>query len=141
MQLSFLKHRRVWCHTLAPMNYLGATAILDITARSPRVRAWRFLQPPAAFGIAPCTCGNSATGWSELDKHLRCDTCGKDFVPAHRGVFDGPIRFRTAHLEGLNFDRLNLQTGEVEHFDPKKLKYVDQSGGPVQPGLPVLPQI
>lgn len=120
------------------MNYLSATAIPGSAAKT---RGWRFLQPPAAFGMAPCTCGSSATAWSQFDKLLRCDTCGKEFVPAHRGVFDGPIRFRTAHLEGLSFDRLNLRTGEVERFDPKKLRYVDQSGDPVQPGLPVLPQI
>ena len=123
------------------MKYLSAVAIPDVAVRSLRTRSWRFLQPPAAFDMAPCICGNSATTWSEFDKHLRCDTCGKDFVPAHRGVFDGPIRFRTAHLEGLSFDRINLRSGEVERFDAKKLRYVDQSGGPVQPGLPVLPQI
>ena len=42
--------------------------------------------------------------------------------PLHRiadnnGVFDGPIPIRTATMLDMCFDRLNLETRQVERFD------------------------
>lgn len=86
-------------------------------------RKWCYLQAPAAYEIAPCTCGNAETQWSEFVGHLWCDRCQKDFIPSHGGVFDGPIPVHTAKLLGVAFDRRNLETGEVERFDPSTGEY------------------
>lgn len=54
-------------------------------------RTWYYLQPPKKFDVAPCECGNIDTDWSEYKDHLWCEVCKKDFIPEHRGIFDGPI--------------------------------------------------
>lgn len=82
------------------------------------MRTWVYVQRPASYGIADCDCGNDDPDWSEFSGHLWCAGCQKDFVPAHNGVFDGPIPVMTARLLGYNFDRFNLETGQVEPFDP-----------------------
>lgn len=75
-----------------------------------------FLQPPSHFEISGCSCGNDNTQWSEYVKHIWCDKCQIDFIPEHGGVFDGPIPVKISHMLGLSFDRLNLQTNQVEMF-------------------------
>lgn len=80
-------------------------------------RTWCYLQPPAAYGLPPCECGNTNTRWSEYERHLWCEKCGKDFVPAHSGIFDGPIPAQLAGLMGMRFDRVILATGQMERFD------------------------
>ena len=74
--------------------------------------------------MAPCSCGNADPDWSEFEKRLWCQLCKKDFVPEHPGVFDGPIPMHTAHLLGVRFDRLNLETNVLEklNFDTGEYK-------------------
>jgi len=84
-------------------------------------RTWVYTQPPRDYGMAPCACGNHETQWSEFKGHLWCDKCNIDFKPEHGGVFDGPIPVYTSALLGMRFDRLNLETGDVEIFDPANL--------------------
>lgn len=74
--------------------------------------------------MASCPCGNHATQWSEFAKHLWCDACEVDFVPAHNGIFDGPIPVRAAMMLGMSFDRMNMETGRVERYDPESSQYV-----------------
>lgn len=50
-----------------------------------------YIQPPRVFDIAPCSCGNADTQWSEYEGHLWCAKCEKDFIPEHTGIFSGPI--------------------------------------------------
>lgn len=38
-------------------------------------------------------------------------------MPAHNGVFDGPIPVATAGLLGMSFDRINLETNKIEPFE------------------------
>lgn len=90
----------------------------------PERRTWAYLQPPKAFDIAPCACGNHDTQWSEFKGHIWCDKCQLDFKPAHGGVFDGPIPTQLAHMLGLRFDRVQLATGRVERRDPEAGEYV-----------------
>lgn len=80
-------------------------------------RTWCYVQPPSAYEMAPCKCGNHDTQWSEFKKHLWCDKCEVDFVPEHSGVFDGPIPVATSMMLGMCFDRLNLETKEIEKFE------------------------
>lgn len=84
-------------------------------------RTWCYTQPPKDYGIAACECGNAETQWSEFEGHLWCGACQKDFKPERGGVFDGPIPVYTSKLLGMSFDRFNLETGDVEIFDPASL--------------------
>lgn len=84
-------------------------------------RDWCYIQQPAVYEIAPCPCGNTQTQWSEFKKHLWCDKCQKDFVPAHNGIFDGPIPAYTAMLMGISFDRINLATQQIVPFNVEGL--------------------
>jgi len=72
---------------------------------------------PWAYEIAPCVCGNTDTQWSEFKGRLWCAKCEIDFIPAHNGIFDGPIPVATSHLLGIRFDRINLETNEIEPFE------------------------
>ena len=90
---------------------------------TPDKRTWCYIQPPAAYEVAPCDCGNADTQWSEFVGHLWCAKCQKDFKPSHSGVFDGPIPLQVATLLGLSFDRIDLATDEVQKFDPNSGEY------------------
>lgn len=87
-------------------------------------RKWHYLQSPRTFEVAGCVCGNHDTQWSEFEKHVWCAKCEIDFIPAHAGVFDGPIAVKTAALLGVRFDRFNLETQKVERYDTDTLAYV-----------------
>jgi hypothetical protein len=102
----------------------------DVQALPLEKRKWHYLQPPAAFEVAPCSCGNHETQWSEFAKHIWCAKCEKDFIPVHAGIFDGPIGVKVAAMMGVRFDRLNIETNRVERFDLDTLKYVVE-GQPV----------
>jgi len=80
-------------------------------------RKWCYVMAPWAYEIAPCACGNTDTQWSEFKGRLWCAKCEIDFIPAHNGIFDGPIPVATSHLLGIRFDRINLETNEVEPFE------------------------
>lgn len=96
-------------------------------------RTWHYLASPASFEMAPCPCGNHVTQWSEFAKHLWCDRCEQDFIPEHAGVFDGPIAVRAAMYLGMSFDRMNLETGCVERYDPESSAYVAEAPRAAQP--------
>lgn len=84
-------------------------------------RTWCYVMPPSAYEIAPCSCGNDDTQWSEFKGRLWCAKCEIDFVPEHGGVFDGPIPVATSVILGMRFDRINLETNEIEPFELKPL--------------------
>ncbi len=88
-------------------------------------RTWHYIQSPAHFEVAACSCGNADTQWSEFRHHVWCDPCQKDFVPEHNGVFDGPIPIGVATMLGLNFDRFNMETGKVERLNHESAQYED----------------
>jgi hypothetical protein len=79
-------------------------------------RKWVYIAAPSVYEIAPCSCGNHETQWSEYEGHLWCDKCQKDFIPEHGGIFDGPIGLMTCEMLGISFDRFNLETQEIEPF-------------------------
>ena len=86
-------------------------------------REWHYLQPPGAFSIAPCECGNAATVWSEYEDHCWCERCQKDFKPSHNGIFDGPIPMGLVHSLGVRFDRRYLDDGRIERYDIETGQY------------------
>lgn len=77
-------------------------------------RKWFYLSPPKVYEVAPCSCGNQDTQWSEYEAHIWCENCQKDFIPQHNGIFSGPLLLKTAQMMGLSFDRFNLETNQVE---------------------------
>lgn len=77
--------------------------------------------------MAPCSCGNHETQWSEFVKHLWCAKCEKDFIPAHGGVFDGPIPVKLSEMLGIVFHRFNMATGKAERYDTDTLSYVEDA--------------
>lgn len=80
-------------------------------------RKWCYAQPPSAYEMAGCACGNHDTQWSEYAGRLWCSKCEIDFVPEHAGVFDGPIPVATSMILGMSLDRINLETNEIEPFE------------------------
>jgi len=86
-------------------------------------RTWCYVQQPPAYEVAPCSCGNSKTQWSEYMGHLWCDKCEKDFIPAHGGIFDGPIPIELASMMGISFDRFDIATQTISRFDKPTGEY------------------
>lgn len=89
-------------------------------------RTWCYAQPPRAFEVAPCACGNNETQWSEFQKHLWCDKCQKDFIPEHNGIFDGPVLVGVCRMFGIVFDRINLETQQLEILNEETNEYIPQ---------------
>lgn len=88
------------------------------------LRKWVYTQYPEVYEMAGCpTCRNYHTEWSEYEKHLWCAKCKIDFIPEHCGIFDGPIPIGVCRLLGIKFNRINLETREVEIFNTETLKY------------------
>lgn len=79
-------------------------------------RTWVYVMQPSAYAISNCYLEHTGIQWSEFEGHLWCEQCQKDFMPRHNGVFEGPIPLETAELLGMNFDRINLKTKEIEDF-------------------------
>lgn len=71
---------------------------------------------PEDYGIPGCPCGNVAQ-YSEYVDKLWCSKCCCDFTPEHWGIFDGPIPVNITRLLGISFDRINLETNEIEPFE------------------------
>ena len=80
-------------------------------------REWCYVQSPATYGIAGCSCGNENPEWSEFQGHLWCSCCNKDFIPEHNGIFDGPIAINVAQMVGISLDRYVIATGKTVKFE------------------------
>ena len=80
-------------------------------------REWVYVMDPSSYEVAPCSCGNTETKWSEYKDHIWCDKCQKDFIPEHFGLFDGPIAIEVCRLLGISFDRVDLKTDTILRFD------------------------
>lgn len=97
--------------------------LLESPTPALELRTWCYVQYPKVFDIAPCSCGNHETQWSEFKKHLWCDKCEKDFVPEHNGVFDGPIAVNISKMFGVTFDRIDLATQALQRFNLETRTY------------------
>ena len=105
------------CSVLTARNKLTETQL--------KKRTWVYIMAPSSYDIAPCGCGNQETQWSEYEGYLWCDKCQKDFVPEHNGVFDGPIPAGAAKMLGMTFDRMEIATGNIKHFNTEEGEYCD----------------
>ena len=81
-------------------------------------RSTVYIMRPEEYSMSGCECGNTDPDWSEFEKHLWCKFCAKDFIPAHGGLFNGPIPIEVCRLMGTRFDQVDLVTGEILDFDP-----------------------
>lgn len=77
-------------------------------------RTYIYVSRPREYEIAGCDCGNEDPEWSEFTGHLWCARCQMDFIPAHGGIFDGPIPVNGMRLMGIDLRRYNLLTGMIE---------------------------
>lgn len=84
-------------------------------------REWVYLLHPTKFEMRCDKCWDgdlkSDTGknidWSEYQGMIWCYDCQID-TKGVQGIFSGPIPINTCYILGLNFDRFNLKTNEVE---------------------------
>jgi len=72
---------------------------------------------PHEYEIAGCPCGNIRPTWSEFKGRLWCQTCQRDFIPEHGGIFDGPVAVNTMRMLGIDLRQYDIATGKVV-FDP-----------------------
>ena len=80
-----------------------------------------YLLRPKEFEISGCpVCGNEDPDWSEFKSHLWCARCEKDFIPESSGVFDGPVPINTAHLMGMCFATIDIETGAISNCPADK---------------------
>lgn len=107
----------------APQPVMPATVESTTPEKPLEKRTWHYLRQPSHFEMAPCSCGNAETQWSEFAKHLWCAKCEKDFIPEHDGLFSGPILANVDTLLGIDFDRFNIETGQAERWDDEKLDW------------------
>lgn len=82
-------------------------------------REWHYLLPPTAFEIRCSICSGTKIYWSEYESMVFCFECQLD-VGCTESLFDGPIPLKTCYLLGLNFDRYNLKTHQVERLNLEK---------------------
>lgn len=79
-------------------------------------REWCYILHPANFDITCDKCGGTNITWSEYKEHIWCYNCKID-TKGNEGIFQCPIPIREAYLLGLNFDRFNLKTNQVERLN------------------------
>ena len=98
-----------------------------------RKRKWIYIQKPQDYEISCNLCNGSNIAWSEYEHMIWCYDCKKD-VPGDGGVFDGPIPLRASRLLGLDFDRIELKTGQrlymTQHGGSGKLIYCHKKPKP-----------
>ena len=68
------------------------------------------------FDMSCDKCGGTSIEWSEYEHKIWCYDCEID-TEGNKGIFDGPIPLRATYLLGLNFDRINLETEQLERLN------------------------
>jgi len=84
---------------------------MELTNTPRKRRTWCYIMPPQAYEISCDICGGSHLNWSEYDHLIWCYDCEKD-TPGTGGIFDGPIPLNLCLDLGLNFDKIDLSTGQ-----------------------------
>jgi len=85
-------------------------------------RTYIYMGQPQEYGLPCCACGDESPEWSEFKGYLWCARCQKDFIPAHGGIFDGPVPVNAMRLLGIDLRRYNLTTGMVENVEAPHVK-------------------
>ena len=79
-------------------------------------RTWCYVLPPSAYDISCDKCGSTNTEWSEWKGEIWCYDCKID-TAGDPGIFGGPIPIYTSCMLGITFDRINLETEQIERFN------------------------
>jgi len=86
-------------------------------------RTWIYIQSPQAYGYSCELCHGSNITWSEFEHKIWCHDCEKD-IDGEGGVFDGPIPLGLSRLMGMNFDRIELKTGQRLYMTMRGSKFI-----------------
>lgn len=90
-------------------------------------RTWVYSQHPVDYGISCDKCKGSNITWSEFAHHIWCYDCLID-TKGTKGVFGGPIQPQVAKMVGIEFNRIMLETNELQKYDLKLNKFVRPDG-------------
>lgn len=85
----------------------------SVQTAAPIKRTEVYVLRPREYEMGPCVCGNPDPDWSEFQGHVWCPVCQIDFIPEENGVFGGPIPINAAHLMGLCFATINIETNAI----------------------------
>lgn len=77
-------------------------------------RKWCYAQKPVMYDVWCDKCEGTNTTWSEFEGMIWCYDCEID-TPGTPGIFDGPIPIKIAECLGVRFDRINLETNNLEY--------------------------
>jgi hypothetical protein len=84
-------------------------------------RKWCYVNPPHRYDILCDKCGGRNIEWSEYEHKIWCYDCKID-TDGTEGVFGGPIPIKASYLLGVTFDRINLETKEIEKLNLDKIE-------------------
>ena len=95
--------------------------------KSLRKRKYIYANNPARYEIRCDKCNGENIWWSEYESHIWCYDCEID-TSGTEGIFGGPICFNAMRLVGLTFDRINLETEQLEicKIEDNELKWVER---------------
>lgn len=79
-------------------------------------RKWCYVLPPYVYDITCDKCNGTNIEWSEYESKIWCYDCKID-TKGTGGVFVGPIPIYTSYLLGISFDRINLETKQIERLN------------------------
>ena len=84
-----------------------------MTTHNKTLRKYHYVLHPTQYEMSCDKCNGINIWWSEYEGYVWCYDCEID-TPGNAGIFDGPISFEAMRLLGIRFDRVNLETGEIE---------------------------
>lgn len=79
-------------------------------------RKWCYVLPPYAYDIECDKCHRTNIDWSEFEHCIWCYDCKID-TEGTEGVFGGPIPIMASYILGRHFDRINLETQQIERLN------------------------
>jgi len=86
-------------------------------------RKWIYIQKPQSYGVSCNLCKGINIEWSEYEHMIWCFDCEKD-VSGTDGIFNGPMLMHTSNLLGMNFDRIELKTGQRLYMTRRGDKFI-----------------
>jgi hypothetical protein len=79
-------------------------------------RKWCYVLPPYVYDMTCDKCHGTNIEWSEWEHLIWCYDCKID-TEGDPGIFSGPIPIHTSQMLGIIFDRINLETEQIERFN------------------------
>lgn len=80
-----------------------------------------YIMEPYNYDIRCDLCDGINITWSEYEHHIWCFDCKKD-TKGTQGIFGGPISVNISNVLGINFDKVELETGKKLLFTMKEGK-------------------